>query len=60
MNERELTTFDRPMLARLKRAYHKTVMKEEKTFLFEGHEYAVDYGKELIEYVESVLNVLRQ
>jgi hypothetical protein len=50
MTERVL--FDGPRLGRLKRAYEKAKLEKQETFVFEDHEYLVDYAKYLIEYLE--------
>jgi hypothetical protein len=47
--------FDRPKLVRFKRAYKAAIIKEEETFVFEEHEFLVDYARYLIEWMEIQL-----
>jgi hypothetical protein len=53
MSEREMVTFDRPKLERLKSAYQKALEAKKEIFLFEGKEYFVGYAHYLIEYLET-------
>ena len=52
--------FDRPTLARLKRAYNKACEAKLDSFVFEGHELLVAYAKYLIEYLEDRFNPQRK
>lgn len=52
--------WDRPKLARFRRAYRAAVAAAAPTFRFDGNEFVVGYAKYLIEYLESVLSASRQ
>lgn len=48
-------TWNRPMLARFKKAYNKAVEDKVETFVFDGHEFVPAYAKYLIEYLTGQL-----
>ena len=57
-DDTKTVAFDRPKLARLKRAYEarlKETSDATETFRFEGNEYVIGYAKYLIEYLDKEL-----
>ena len=55
MSGRDMVTFDRPKLERLKLVYQEAIEAKRESFWFEGKEYLVAYARYLIEYLESVI-----
>ena len=53
--EETMIEFDKARLKRLKIAYNDTIIKEQKSFIFEGRELLVNYAKHMIEYLEGRL-----
>jgi predicted GTPase len=51
MSER-MTTFDRPMVDRLRIAYETAKKEKADSFIFEGNEYLTDYARYLLEYLD--------
>jgi hypothetical protein len=47
-------TYTEESIASLKKRYDEAVENDEKTFIFEGNEYLLDYAKYMIEYLEGV------
>ena len=48
-------TWNADKLEKLKAAWKKADDNEQESFMFEGHEILVTYGRYLIEYLEYVL-----
>ena len=51
----EMLEFDREKTEKFRKAYSLAKIKQNgsKTFLFEGHEFVLDYAKYLLEYLED-------
>ena len=49
-------TFTQEKFERFKKVYAKALNNNEKQFTFEGNTFLLDYGKRLIEYIESQQN----
>jgi len=47
--------FNKAKLERFKKIYAKYAQDKDATFIFEGHEFLVNYAKYMIEYLESRL-----
>lgn len=50
-NQQDMMSFTEADLAKFKSAYDTAVKNNQQEFLFENHEYVVDYAKYLIEYL---------
>jgi len=47
--------FTKELLENFKKYYYSTVLRDQKSFSYHGHEYGIELAKEIIEYFESKL-----
>jgi hypothetical protein len=50
-----IVTFGKAKLKRFKVAYERAVKDKDETFIFDGQEYATNYAKQLIAYLQTKL-----
>jgi hypothetical protein len=52
---RQMVSFDKPKLEDLEKSHRAAIRAGNKTFMFEGHEYLVDYAKYMILFLQDKL-----